>query len=70
MDIKDLSYVDNIKVCENCADKDCVNCDKQDRFIIQTICDEECIMDNLTEEMYTKSDLKLISDLMNKLIKR
>lgn len=58
------------KDCNNCETKDCVKCEKKDRFSNQVICGEECILDNLTEEMYMKSDLKLICELMNKLHNR
>lgn len=54
-----------MEYCTNCEVKDCVKCDKKKRYSIQTICNEECIFDNLTENLYSKSDLHLICELLN-----
>lgn len=56
----------NEEFCENCDKKDCAKCNKKKRFSVQSICNETCIFDNLTENIYTKNDLHLICELLNR----
>ena len=57
-----------MKECEDCTNKECVGCkNNNNRFVISTICDTECIFDKKTEEIYCDTDLKIICNLLNKL---
>lgn len=53
--------------CDDCTNKECIGCKHNNRFTIQSICDEECILDKKTEEVYCDTDLKSICNLLNKL---
>ena len=53
--------------CKDCENIECVDCKNGNRFEIQLICDEKCIFDKKTEEIYCKTDLNSLCGLMNKL---